>query len=339
MFRGKKILVTGATGTIGKVLVQKLLAQEIKSMHCLDHNETEVFFIDEKYKEDDRVKVHFGDVRDADRIEEVAKGIDIIFHTAALKHVIVCENSPFDAVQTNIIGVKNIINSAMKNNVGKVIFTSSDKAVNPTNVMGTTKLMGERLITAANNTSSGQKTIFSSTRFGNVLGSRGSVLEIFKEQIKLNKPVTLTDESMSRFVMTADQAVDLVLEAASIARGGEVFVTKMPVVLIKDLAMATINILSDRYQSDRKKIGIKTTGVKSGEKIYEELLNEEELRRTIELPHHYVVLPAFRSLYASIDYSFPQQIEATFDKPYRSDLEDALTLSEVEDFLTSQKLL
>ena len=178
-------------------------------------------------------------------------GINLVFHTAAFKHVILCERSPFEAVQTNIIGIQNIIQAAIANQVARLIFTSSDKAVNPTNVMGTSKLMGERLMTAANGNACGNCQIFASTRFGNVLGSRGSVIPIFREQIKMGGPVTLTDPEMTRFIMSIKQAVQLVIDSAFLAQGGEVFVTKMPVIRIQDLAEVMINELAPNFQPVR----------------------------------------------------------------------------------------
>ena len=193
----------------------------------------------------------------------------------------------------------------MSNKVSRVIFTSSDKAVNPTNVMGTSKLMGERIITAANIVNNNGHQVFSSVRFGNVLGSRGSVVPIFAEQILGGEAVTITDAQMTRFVMTIQEAAKLVLEAAMLACGGEVLVTKMPVLRIIDLAKAMINLLAPETGLDPDKFPIRYIGAKPGEKLYEELMSQEEVSRTKELPNMFAILPAFRSFYQKIDYRYP----------------------------------
>ena len=181
----KRILITGACGTVGSELTRQLLEDHNPlEVVGIDNNESGLFFQEQKYLSHKNARFTLADIRDCEKLIRMMQDIDIVFHTAALKHVILCERSPFEAIQTNILGVKNIINAASACKVEKVIFTSSDKAVNPTNVMGTSKLMGERIMTAANSNQRNETTIFASTRFGNVLGSRGSVIPIFKEQIK-----------------------------------------------------------------------------------------------------------------------------------------------------------
>ncbi len=214
-FEDKRILVTGACGTVGLELIRQLLVNfKVGELIGIDNNESELFFLEDKFADFNNVSFFLADVRDRDKISRKMKHMDIVFHTAAFKHVILCERSPFEAVQTNILGIQNIINGAIENHVERVIFTSSDKAVNPTNVMGTTKLMGERLMTAANSNSREGGPIFTSTRFGNVLGSRGSVIPIFREQIRRGGPVTLTDPAMTRFIMSLEGAIQLVIESA-----------------------------------------------------------------------------------------------------------------------------
>jgi len=281
-----------------------------------------------------------GDVRDRDKLFRKMRGVDIVFHAAAFKHVILCEKSPFEAVQTNIIGVQNIIYAATEAGVKKVIFTSSDKAVSPTNVMGTSKLMGERLITAANcNQNAPQTTILASTRFGNVLGSRGSVIPIFKEQIKAGGPVTLTEPDMTRFIMSISDAVQLIVDSAAIAKGGEVFVTKMPAIKIEDLAKVMVQELAPIFNHDPEKVNIDVIGAKPGEKLYEELLLEEELRRTLELDKYFVVLPAFRELYQEQDFHYRGATNSKVTRPYLSNQEQMLTLEELKDYLQASGLL
>lgn len=341
-FEGKSILVTGACGTIGTELTKQLLTDSSyapRELIGIDNNESALFFLDQRYLSDPRAHFYVTDIRDRDALIEMTKGVDIVFHAAALKHVILCERSPEQAVQTNICGVQNIIAAANANYVETVIFTSSDKAVNPTNVMGTSKLMGERLMTAANSNKRRGGPIFASTRFGNVLGSNGSVIPIFHEQIARGGPVTLTNRDMTRFIMSIQESVRLVLDSAEMAKGGEVFVTKMPTVRIEDLAMAMIEELAPRYDKTPEQIEVVEIGVKPGEKLYEELMNDEETRRTIELQRYFSVLPAFRGVSFSIDYSYPNTVSTTVDKAYVSEQEVPLTKDEIKQFLNGNNLL
>jgi FlaA1/EpsC-like NDP-sugar epimerase len=305
----------------------------------IDNNESDLFFLDQAYISDQRVHFFVVDIRDRDELTQKMLGVDIVFHAAALKHVILCERSPEQAVLTNILGIQNIISAANASNVEKVIFTSSDKAVNPTNVMGTTKLMGERLMTAANSNKRDNGPIFASTRFGNVLGSSGSVIPIFYNQISQGGPVTLTHKEMTRFVMSIEQAVHLVLESSSQARGGEVFVTKMPVIRIMDLAQAMIEELAPLYGYNHKNIKIVEIGTKAGEKLYEELMSPEETRRAVEMTKYFSVLPAFRGIYHDIDYDYPDTISDTVTNPYVSADETILSVADIKKLLSSYKLL
>lgn len=341
-FEGKRILVTGVCGTVGSELVKQLLLSDeydIKELIGIDNNESALFFIDQQYLNDTRANFFVTDIKDKDELVNKTKGVDIIFHAAALKHVVLCEKSPEQAVQTNINGMQNIISAANVNNVELVIFTSSDKAVNPTNVMGTSKLMGERLMTAANSSKRDGGPIFASTRFGNVLGSSGSVVPIFHNQIAKGGPVTLTDKDMTRFVMSVQESVQLVLDSAKYAKGGEVFVTKMPVMRIEDLAVSMIEILAPRYGINPNEISIEEIGTKPGEKLYEELMSHEELRRTVELKSYFSVLPAFRGIYHDIDYNYTDVINTVVTAPYTSDHQKPLTLEEIKYFLEKYNLL
>ena len=240
---------------------------------------------------------------------------------------------------TNIHGVQNIVEAAIENQVECVIFTSSDKAVNPTNVMGTSKLMGERLMTAANSHKRGDGPVFASTRFGNVLGSSGSVIPIFHNQIANGGPVTLTDRRMTRFVMSIQEAVKLVIDSAAQARGGEVFVTKMPVVRIEDLARAMIEDLAPRYGHQADAIEFAEIGVKPGEKLFEELMSLEETGRAVELEDYFSVLPAFRGIYHDIQYDYADIVSDQVDNPYVSMNEDALSVDEIRQLLERYDLL
>ncbi len=339
-FKNKRICILGSCGTIGRELVRFLLATtELGELIGIDNNESELFFQEQRHFDDDRARFILGDVRDMNKLTRVTKGIDILFHTAAYKHVILCERSPMEAVRTNILGVQNVINAAMDNGVARVVFTSSDKAVNPTNVMGTSKLMGERLVSAANCNQLEGRTIFTSTRFGNVLGSRGSVVPVFREQIRRGLDITLTDPEMTRFVMSIDEAVRLVVDSATQARGGEVFVTKMPSIYIKDLAEVMIRILAPIYGRSPEEVRLAHIGSKPGEKMYEELLSQEEVRRTWELSKYYVVKPAIEAVYRNIAYDYPDIEAREIHAAYSSETEPKMSQDELEAFLRKSDLL
>ena len=336
----KKILVTGACGTVGKELIRQLLEEHrVKELVALDNNESELFLLEHEFAHHAQASFFLADVRDRDRMCDKIKGIDVIYHTAAFKHVLACERSPFEAVQTNIHGVQNIIYAAIEGNVERVVFTSTDKAVNPTNVMGTTKLMGERLITAANSNLRDPRPMFTSTRFGNVLDSRGSVIPIFREQIRRGGPVTLTDPDMTRFIMSIQESVHLTIEAGEIACGGEVFVTKMPAIRIKDLAEVMIRELAPGFGHRPEDISIQITGHKPGEKMYEELMNFEETRRSWELSRYFVILPAFADIYREIVYEYPNIKSKEVISAYQSDSESPLSKTQLTAFLKKNNIL
>ena len=338
----KRVLVTGACGTVGSLLVPALLwdaSMPVGEVIGIDNNESQLFFLEQRHLQEPRARFFVADIRDREELIRRMTGIDIVFHTAALKHVILCERSPEQVIQTNIVGVQNVVAAASACKVERVIFTSSDKAVNPTNVMGTSKLMGERLMTAANSHKRGQGPIFASTRFGNVLGSNGSVVPIFHNQIAHGGPVTLTDAEMTRFVMSIQEAVRLVIDSAAMARGGEVFITKMPVVRIADLARAMIEELAPKYGFAPERIETKIIGTKPGEKLYEELMSTEETRRAVELERYFSVLPAFRGIYHDIAYDYTDVVSTNITNPYISAQEQPLSITEIRAFLRRNGLL
>jgi FlaA1/EpsC-like NDP-sugar epimerase len=332
-WQGKSVLVTGVCGTVGRELLRQLSRLGPRRVVGLDNNETELFFLGEEYAARPGVHLFLCDVRDRDGLVAKMAGTDIVLHTAALKHVLQCERSPRDALQTNVLGTQNVIDAAQACRVSRVLFTSSDKAVNPTNVMGTSKLMCERLITAANAQRHAGDPVFASTRFGNVVGSRGSVVPLFVKQIEAGGPVTLTDPSMTRFIMTLEEAASLVMESVHVAQGGEVFVMKMPAVRIEDLAHELIRRLAPRHGRDPGAIELRTTGVKPGEKMYEELLSEEEVRRTVETRNFFVVLPAFKSLYEEIAYGYTDETASRVDRAYNSSVVPLMDREELGSFL------
>lgn len=334
-WQGKRVLITGVSGTVGAELLRQIVAKNPAEVIGIDNNESALFFVDQEYSGQNAVNLYLGDIRDKEKLMRMMSGVDIVLHAAALKHVVLCEKTPYDAVQTNIFGTQNLIDAAIANNVERVLFTSSDKAVNPTNVMGTSKLMGERLMTAASARRREGGPIFLSTRFGNILGSRGSVIPIFKRQIAAGGPLTLTDPAMTRFIMTLEEAVKLVIDSVFMACGGEVFVTKMPVVRIADLAAIMIEKLAGQAAA----IEVKVIGSKPGEKLYEELMNEEETRRTAELPSYFSVLPAFKSVYETIEYRYREMGKVGISAPYNSATQPPMCKTDLAAYLDEHRLL
>ena len=304
LFEGKTILITGGTGSIGNSLVIELLKTKCNAIRILSNNEHELFTSQLRFN-DSRLRYLLGDVRDKTRMNSATEGVDIVFHAAALKHVPICEYNPFDAIQTNVLGTQNIIEASIDSKVEKFVFISTDKATNPLSTLGATKLLAERLAISTMNVGRSEgKTTMHCVRFGNVIGTRGSVFEIFLEQIKKGKPLTITSNKMTRFTMTPKQAVDLILSTCEIAKGGEIFVLKMDAIRIIDLAQAMI----EEYGKNSKN-SIDETGIRPGEKINEYLLTEEEAIRTRDLKtmfvipwfndHSYDNLPQIEPVYAS----------------------------------------
>lgn len=285
VYGGKSIFITGSVGTVGAELFKQICTYRPAEIRLFDNSESGLFMQMQTCKEGVKVVPILGDIRDDGKLHSAMEGVDVVFHVAAYKHVSLCEHNPFDAIRTNVIGTQNVLKAALANKVKHVLYTSSDKAVNPTNVMGTSKLLAERVVTASNMQCFNGCTprIFSITRFGNVLGSNGSVVPVFIAQIKKGGPVTVTDIRMTRFIMTIHEAARLVIKGAALACGGEVFVTKMPVIRIIDLAEVMIELLAPLYGYSPEDIEIEHIGNKPGEKLYEELMSEEEISRAIEL--------------------------------------------------------
>lgn len=279
-YEGKVILVTGGSGSIGREIVNKLLELNPKAIRVFDNNETALYELVEELKSD-KIRALIGDIRDTERLKRAFEGVDILFHAAALKHVPLCEYNPFDAVKTNVVGTQNVLDCAIDARIEKVILVSTDKAVNPISVMGATKLLAERLTISANYYSGNMVPIFSCVRFGNVLNSRGSVVPLFKKQIKNGGPVTITDHGMSRFIMKIPDAAELILKAGKKAMGGEIFILKMPAVNILDLAEVMIEELSPKYGYNPNEIEISIIGKRINEKLFEELMTEDEAKCAI----------------------------------------------------------
>lgn len=336
-FRNKNVLVTGGAGSVGQELVKEILKHHPKVVRVLDIDESRQFEFQQKLKGFKNVRFLLGDVRDEGRLRYAVEGIDILFHAAALKHVESCEYNPFEAVKTNVIGTQNVIDVSIKEGVGKVIFTSSDKAVNPTNVMGATKLLCERLITAANYYKGAREIVFSSVRFGNVIGSRGSVTPLFKGQIQAGGPLTVTEPNMTRFVMLMSRALELLFKATEMAQGGEVFIFKMPAVKVSELAKTMVESIAPKCGHPPENIKIKVTGSKPGEKMYEELMTEDESKRALETKEMFIVLPEMKEL-SSKKFRY-LGARLAMSRSYRSNDAELLTKGEIKSMLLKGRLL
>ena len=337
-FKNKKILITGGTGSIGQEIIREILKHEPTVIRILDVDETKQFELQQEYEDNENVRFLLGDIRDKERLYRAIEDIDIIFHTAALKHVLACEYNPFEAVKTNVIGIQNLIDVAMDEEVEKVIFTSSDKAVNPTNVMGATKLLAERLMTSANYYKGARKTIFSSVRFGNVLGSRGSVIPLFKRQIEHGGPVTITNNEMTRFIMPMREAINLLFKATELAHGGEIFIFKMGALKITDLAEVMIEELAQKYGYPPQDIKMEIIGTKPGEKLYEELMTEDEARRALESEDMFILSLEMKEL-AHIDKSYYLSVSEAEVKAYTSNDVKHLIKEEIKEILYQENLI
>jgi FlaA1/EpsC-like NDP-sugar epimerase len=260
-------------------------------------------------------------------------GVDLVFHCAALKHVESGEYNPFEATQTNVVGTQNVIDACLATEVRTMILTSSDKAANPTSVMGASKLLAEKLVTAATNYRGNRPTVFASVRFGNVLGSRGSALELFFRQIAAGGPVTVTDPAMTRFVMSTDRAVELAIRAAEVARGGEVFVFKMPAATLGDLVASAIDVAAPAGGHDPSDIATRTIEPRPGEKAYEELMTADESARACDIGEMFAVMPSIES--------HPEVLEAYRSSPpaevgaYRSDHVTPMTGNAVRELVAA----
>ena len=284
------VLVTGGCGSIGSQIVRRAL--KAKQVRVFDNRESELADMMIELKDHDNVRFLLGDVRDRRRLQLSMEGVDVVYHAAAYKHIHMCEYNPFEAVSTNVEGTQNVIDAALYSSAKKVINVSTDKVTNAISVMGATKLLAERLITAAQYRKT--NTVFASVRFGNVLGSNGSFINIFKRQLKANLPITLTDRRMRRFIMTVNQAVDLIFKASDEMEGGEVFILKMPVVRMEDV----ISVMKEKYDVD-----VEVIGIRKGERLYEELLTKDESFNVEEKDEYFIIRPGVGKKPCSKNYS------------------------------------
>ncbi|CAM4014226.1 polysaccharide biosynthesis protein [Cohnella lubricantis] len=295
MFEGRRILVTGGTGSWGYELVKQLLPQNPEEIIVFSRNESSQVAMERTF-EDPRLSFRIGDIRDREALAKACEEVDLVFHLAALKHVPVCEDQPYEALKTNVIGTQNVIEAAIANKVERVIYISTDKAANPSNFYGMTKAIGEKLIVCANLLRSDTK--FVCVRGGNVLGTNGSVIHLFMNQIANKNQIGLTHRNMTRFFLTLEDAIRLLFKATAESVGGEIFVMTMPTCRIVDLAEVLMDAMG-------KKVEMVETGVRPGEKIHEILLTEYESANTVVYDEQYLVIlptldiPGLRETYAS----------------------------------------
>ena len=304
----------------------------------MDNNETGLFDLSQELKSD-IIQIVIGDIRDSERMMIVMTGVEIVFHAAALKHVPLCEFNPYEAVKTNILGTQNVLNAAILNHVQKVIMISTDKAVDPVNTMGATKYLAERLTIAANNHQKNEGTVFSVVRFGNVLNSRGSIIPIFMQQIEKNHPLTITDPDMTRFVMTIPQAAELVIKAGVLAKGMEIFILKMPVLKIIDLANVMLHKFAPRYAYDIEHNPMKIIGKRVGEKLYEELMTVEESAFAFENGDMFIVYPPHMyDVKKKYDFTPPAGYKPVAIGEYSSYTARIIDNQEIEKYLVELEL-
>jgi UDP-N-acetylglucosamine 4,6-dehydratase len=324
LLRDKVLLITGGTGSFGSTVVERFLKCGVR--------EIRIFSRDEKKQEDmrialkdDKAKFYIGDVRNYDSIHQALYGVDYVFHAAALKQVPSCEFYPMEAVQTNILGAENVLNAAVASGVKRVVVLSTDKAVYPINAMGISKAMMEKLMVAKSRLRSESETIFCATRYGNVMASRGSVIPLFVDLIKSGNPLTVTDPGMTRFLMSLEDSVDLVMHAFEHAKQGDIFVQKAPASTVADLAQA----LKELFSADNS---IQIIGTRHGEKLYESLLSREEMARAEEMDRYYRIPSDDRDLnYAKYFVEGEYSVSVTED--FTSHNTERLNVAQVKQLL------
>lgn len=282
MFNGKILLITGGTGSFGNAVLRRFLDTDIKEIRIFSRDEKKQDDMRKKYN-NQKLKFYIGDVRDYSSILNASRGVDFIYHAAALKQVPSCEFHPMEAVKTNILGTENVLEAAIANRVRRIVCLSTDKAVYPINAMGISKAMMEKVIVAKSRNLDSSKTVICGTRYGNVMASRGSVIPLFVDLIKSGKPLTITDPNMTRFMMTLEDAVDLVLYAFEHGNNGDIFVQKAPAATIQTLAIALKELLNAHEHP------INIIGTRHGEKLYEALLSREEMIAAEDMGDYYRV--------------------------------------------------
>lgn len=329
-YKNKTLLVTGGSGSFGQTMVQYFLNTDIKEIRVFSRDEEKHDRMRNKYK-DARIKYYIGDVRDKKSIEEATEDVDLCFHAAALKEVPSCEFWPMEAVKTNIIGSNNVIDACIKNQVKRLVVLSTDKAVYPINAMGMTKALMEKLMISRSRNIDPDKTVICATRYGNVMASRGSVIPLFVKQCKENRPITITDPKMTRFLMSLDESVELVLFAFQNAHNGDRFVQKAPAFTIMDLALAIQSIFNAKNE-------IKIIGSRHGEKIHETLIGREDMIKAEDMGKFYRIPADMRDLNYD-KYLSSGNEEITMTKDYTSENTRRLNVDEIIEKLLSIKYI
>ena len=334
LFNNKTILITGGTGSLGQALTKRLLEMDVRAIRIFSRNESKQIQMESKFQ-DQRLRFLLGDVRDYGRLEMALEDVDIVFHTAALKHVPKIEYNPFESIKTNVIGSQNVIDACLKSNVERAVCIGTDKAVSPLNTYGSTKLLMEKLFVAANNYLNREKyrTIFLAVRYGNVLGSSGSVIPKFIEQIKSNKSVTITDPEMTRFSITMNEALDFIFNSVNIAKGSEIFVPKLRAYNIMDVKNALAELLSDTNE--------KITGIRTGEKLHETLINEDEIRYSWDLKNMYMIASPLYNLFNDKNIKESYQGIKKIDnmEKYSSDIVERIPIKDLKTIIKNAELL
>ena len=331
MFKNKKILITGGTGSLGQALTKRLLAMDVDTIRIFSRNENNQIKMESKFN-DKRLRFLIGDIRDAERLNRAFEDIDFVFHAAALKHVDKVEYNSFEAIKTNVIGSQNVINASLHENVEKVICVGTDKAVSPLNTYGATKLLMEKLFVTANNyiNPKKHKTKFIALRYGNVLGSSGSVIPKFINQISSNQTSTITDPNMTRFSITMDEALDFILTATKLGSGSEIFIPKIKSYSIVDIKNTLFDLL--------KKTDEKISGIRPGEKLHEVLINPDEMKYTWEVGNVYVILNPLAKLNKQ-KRAYPKMKKIKNLGVYSSDNVEKLSISELKKLIKKSGLL
>ena len=337
---GEKVLVTGGCGSIGSEIVSQVLEADPAVVRVFDNDEASMFDLQTHYQDEPRLRFLLGDIRDRERLRMAIEGVDVVFHAAAVKHVEINEYNPFEAVQTNVQGTQNLIRAAIEEEIEAFVGVSTDKASNPTSVMGATKLLSERLIIAANNYKGNKDICFGCVRFGNVLGSSGSVIPLFLEQIRDGGPITVTDPDMTRFIMPIEEAAGLVVEAYERMTSGEIFVLKMPTFRVGTLAEAMVEEYAPAAGYAPTDVEIKTVGARPGERIHEKLISEDERRQARELDTMYVILPQIDvSSYQNIFHSDSETVETSYTSADGTTLSKEEIVAKIDEHMTQHSLI
>lgn len=330
MFNGKTIIITGGTGSFGNAVLNRFLNTDVKEIRIFSRDEKKQDDMRKRYN-NSKIKFHIGDVRDYESVATAMIGVDFVFHAAALKQVPSCEFFPIQAVRTNVLGAENVLRAAIANNVKKAIVLSTDKAVYPINAMGMSKAMMEKVMVAYSRQQPENGTVLCGTRYGNVMASRGSVIPLFIEQIKAGKPITITDPTMTRYLMSLEEAVGLVVYAYQHGEQGDIFVQKSPAATVIDIAQALMEIFNSKSE-------IKIIGTRHGEKKHETLVNREEMSKAVDLDQYYKIPADNRELnyskyLSSGDTRIEQAHEYTSENAVRLSKDELISLLKNQEYI------